>query len=468
MTSADIVSLLDRLKGPHFSQNDLAWMWDLPTGKDLLEFLAAQVQGNSEFVIDDIALEEEEYDLWNRAVEAGLVVVEPPSSSGEEASYLPGEYNPPSILQMELDDIEKEQRLMDIELSRLNQRITRAREVAVQASKSHKHISLVQKDTSRSVTRLEEQLSQFSLAADSTVSSTVRVACHLVADHLALEQDVKRNQELIDLLVLLSGTYTNIAQLLAMHTSTDSCESLSNNAAHLLQEEVQRLSKTIVSFEHRYIAASNEGDHKSHSNNDGLAEQRIKESTWVEDTTGRIWNAEQASNLSKKLEIFRKETLVIIQALLDELDDIEVDISRTHDTRTLETDVQSLDAAVRELLKQLRFLRPSGLPPLTLIDHSDILTELHGIRSRYEGLRTDMKKMELGGAIDAHAMTTNSRNHLSNFLKHSPMNTTPPVSLSPDIQQEVYKAMQQIAEVSQVLSDTPNVNVPVFVFLQNQ
>jgi len=46
------------------------------------------------------------------------------------------------------------------------------------------------------------------------------------------------------------------------------------------------------------------------------------------------------------------------------------------------------------------------------------------------------------------------------------MNTIPPVSLSPDIQQEVYKAKQQIAEVSQVLNDTPNVNVPIFVYFE--
>ena len=49
-----------------------------------------------------------------------------------------------------------------------------------------------------------------------------------------------------------------------------------------------------------------------------------------------------------------EETLVLIQALLDELDDIEVDVRQTRDTSTAEVNTQSLEASIRMLLIRLR------------------------------------------------------------------------------------------------------------------
>ena len=111
----------------------------------------------------------------------------------------------------------------------------------------------------------------------------------------------------------MSGTYTNITRLLTKRFSTDDCEFLSKKSAHLLQEELQRLSTSIVSLEHRYMAVSNEGDHQNSSKIGDTAKQGVQqESFWVKETTERIWNAEQAKNLSEKIDALKKVSFILI------------------------------------------------------------------------------------------------------------------------------------------------------------
>ncbi|KAI0827992.1 hypothetical protein BC628DRAFT_1366672 [Trametes gibbosa] len=193
---ADVIGLVSHFGGPEVSEEDLEWVADIPSGNKLLEWLAAQTSATHEFqtsassvdgnhsshadlyrtVVSSIALYQEELDILDHLHTGG-------TSSRNHTSELegpPSGYTPPSTLRSRGEKLEREAESLEARSLRLKRRITFAKSAA-KDMKQTINILRKQNETAEStIQQQEEQLSDLSVAADSTAGKCTQQAVALL------------------------------------------------------------------------------------------------------------------------------------------------------------------------------------------------------------------------------------------------------------------------------------------------
>ncbi|KAF8510487.1 hypothetical protein JB92DRAFT_2831543 [Gautieria morchelliformis] len=485
-----VIAMLACLDGPNVSHQDLEWVNDLPAGKKLLDFLASQVQfvEGEAFALRDIALEKEEVQLWEKAVETGLATLDEPSpllttSYHTELTRVPEDYSTPSSVRIVyaqprslLDCIEEEQALLDDHLKALNQRIAQAREAVRQAAHARKTLHTVRDQTSESVSRLSESLTELSFMTDTTLVTAVR------------------------LLDAFSSIHGNLNQLSSSQfQQKDSHDHMTHHRIDELRLEVQRLAGGIEELEEQRVI--DELEKMCQSLHEGTSLEKLlsadewtfiadcaEDQRWPAVAVEQAWNLEQAIDMQHRTEELKefaeilrdvilpplalisasvnlldesgKEVQVVIQALRDELADIEpdhgpvdVESNDRHTTRFPDGGID-LEMLAKGLLKRLHNSGPENLPSLTLLERQDVLSQLSSIRDGHHTAYADASKAWCS-ASSTPSVSASSQNYLLALMAHSPMNTDLPVSLPPSIHQEVSQARVGVSEASRNLGNIP-------------
>ncbi|KIJ51365.1 hypothetical protein M422DRAFT_244543 [Sphaerobolus stellatus SS14] len=472
MATSELIEIVNKLGGPEVTLEDVDWMTDLPVGKDVVEFLVSLATGDT--ALSDVALGKEERDIWQRAI--STKAADPYDASeywlGSESERqrhleiveLAAEYLRSSPLESSISHIENEQKLLDEELGRLNHRISKLKEQSSQQSRTKKKVEAAQSQTSQLITDIEEILGELSSKADNTVSNTIKAACQLSNDKASVEQFLNFDN-LSAILSSFNEAYSNLARILELCSDKHPRDSLGD--ADAIANEIARLSTNVTTLE-----GAETSPLKNHICDD-----------WVFETARRAWSVEQSEELRSRFNILKQtsdilrneliplatiitsslngidqegnEILVVIQALLDELDDIQVDVEHSDAEPRLPWKSDELEARIRHLLRQLRTLRPPDLSPLTLVDYEDLKTEISGIHSRYEHVLTGVSEAVSTASQNASKLSSNARKNFSIILTPSQTNTVLPMAPSQLTQDEISKANLHIGGVTQTLGRIP-------------
>ncbi|KAF8589512.1 hypothetical protein K439DRAFT_1657939 [Ramaria rubella] len=433
----------------------------------------------------------------------GLTSWEPSStipSHNAGLTYTSTDYKTPSSLRSLLDEIEEEQGILDRQLKILDQRTTNARSTLNQLRHTGKTLSAFKNQTSSSILHLGECLIDLSLKADSTLSNTVRCSSEAAATNQPTERKTNGHSsyrcfnEFSKLIDDFSDVQDALARLTLFRSQRAPHDPSADSCISPLKSEVQRLTLSIRELERNHVVAELEklrvvlerdtNDERLVSV-EGTVSATAEDDVWVAMTMTRIWNREQASEMEhtakhlKKfanllceellpplalvhsflsiLDVYEEEVFITIQALVDELDDVEADLGITPERCHMASQRRrDLDEHVKSLLKHLRDLRAKDASLLMLADRQDILSELLGARERYTTALSEVSKLSLASTQMVASFSASSEEHLSALVAYSPMNTTPPIPLPFNIQREMSRAKVQIAESSYFLSKSPD------------
>ncbi|KAF9463578.1 hypothetical protein BDZ94DRAFT_1308690 [Collybia nuda] len=134
-----------------------------------------------------------------------------------------------------------------------------------------------------------------------------------------------------------------------------------------------------------------------------------------------------------------RDSEVLIGALGIELEEIVDDVRSSKENNEItppKPTEDSLDEELEErlsaLLKDLKDLRPRDAPPLVLLQQNDIIQELAFLIERTEILQEREKTLIVGLPLALSATRSIHAPFLSRVYEYSPVNTSPPFSLSPD------------------------------------
>ncbi|KAF8161433.1 hypothetical protein B0H34DRAFT_857858 [Crassisporium funariophilum] len=188
-----LTKTISLLGGPTLDPSDIKWAADLPAGRALLEWLAAQVRdwdreqtfgdkhvGDKEGRVEgeemdvrmraalrDVALEHEEVLILNHA-KASQITLE-----GDDIPSQSAHYQPPSWQKKHAEYLNTDTELMQKETERLKTRLSQTKKAVTKMKQSIKTLQRVVEDAGTQNRKAEERLSELSITVDIGVMSTL-------------------------------------------------------------------------------------------------------------------------------------------------------------------------------------------------------------------------------------------------------------------------------------------------------
>ncbi|KAI0079846.1 hypothetical protein K474DRAFT_1658672 [Panus rudis PR-1116 ss-1] len=491
-------SLVSSLGGPSIDEREITWVLDKPAGRLLVEWVAAQtpdvpsrgstpnlndVESNSTLDRNQpytrkIALEaEEEYLLGIASHSHGIL-----TNAHENA---PLSYTVPSMLEKRHKAMESEVALLELETTRLKQRLKQAKLIDEQLKQTAKSLRASLLGLNTGSERNHESFSELTIKSDATISKAVISAQQLLTSKFDSQVKEGSTSSLDPLHSKFSGLSTQYARILsaaeaqfahvqdarnALPTAADikldasALESTLRSAK--VEEKAEALLDTAYAIELEGLCSSldTDGDSCAMFNQAALDAENSRDTGYpnlslpnVEEELENGWLADQEALLKASRKILDGtevlfdikvlpslhglyeelsgrsesdlEAEALISALLEELEEIADDVEKADIPSSQEEEAKSekdLLNSLRSCFKEHRELRPAKAPPLVLLDESDVTDELEATHSRLRDAREAERNWLTSFPATLSVLTSSQEPLLRAMYANAPMNTSPP------------------------------------------
>jgi len=486
-------AIISALGGPSIQAEDIEWAIDLPAGKRLVDWVAAQLLDDEiddgdkahQAALRNIALEAGEVDILNHAGPRTA----PPDFTNVATLDLPIGYSPPSRTNACTQYINNETRLLEEETELLKSRL---RQTKLASEAMSKTITSLQDAITRENERTDqaqERLAELSIQADATVASTMDNA-------LSLLQSLGCTSRPVDVFPnassQLASAVTSLGHLASIRSSiTDlhksHLEQIEHGARSLPSaEEVKtEASQLHAVLNPQFIESAKEAAFKQQlsdmcelleiedTRNDVLQQilddvDGTSASLDIRGELERAWSLDQAKILESKEKLldatissYEEDLMKPLNALysslsstnehvrnseallgafgveLEELvDDVRVAKENNQLRRPKSAEERAddyLETKLMETLKSLKDMRAADAPPLVLLQRNDILEELRDVVARAHDLQEQEEKWGKDLPLALSSLSAVHEPLLSSIYEHSTVNTSPPFAFPPEV-----------------------------------
>ncbi|KAJ3810608.1 hypothetical protein F5876DRAFT_41461 [Lentinula aff. lateritia] len=451
MTLSDVQKLctiVSCLGGPAYTPNELEWVTQVPSGKALIGWIAAQLyseddENSGQAVLSRIALEAEEVKLLQDS--------RPRVNSNVEVDL--SNYIPPSRQSSRTALIDNNAYTFEKEVLLLQHRLRQTKAISQQLRKTAQSITIGIDRVEGSISKKQEELEQLTLEArEQTIQNVVEQIGVIDtwmeqlpnAAHLKLE--ASRLQHVIGLdttgsssLLLLAEESAYRQQLKSLMGTLEKADAGDGDLYDILQ---------------RVTTVNNEA---------------YPDSPKIVKELELAWNMDQlaileacASVLDKASSQFHRsilpplqrlhallaeqqsvinDTLAVIGTFRQEMDEVvhHVDAARlkacdpSQDLSSNFINHSSLENEMKTLLKDLQAVRPSDMPPLVLLDQNDILAELKALKGKEKSLDDQEERSGSSIPMMLNSLMVPHGPALDAMYAHSAVNSSAPFQLSPSV-----------------------------------
>ncbi|KAK7691842.1 hypothetical protein QCA50_005246 [Cerrena zonata] len=482
-----LCAIVNNLGGPEIQPKDIDWVHDVPAGKHLLEWMSNQsLDELNEDQRDEeptvlpslraIALESEERRI--REAIQGTVVLRLPVGSVEG-------YDLPSTIEKRAKVAEAEVRLLDEEHALLKRRLQHAKTIAEHFEKTAETLRDTVRQLDSDLEESHEHLAELSHNADSTIIKSALVTHHLLDSRLANNKSQKGIHALDTGFGKLSALHSSIVDYLedglgrlhAAERGLPSPEEVENEVfrlQHLLgginrgngaeidgpfaeAKYIANLHMLCDRLERNPGATANLEDILDDGGTFNIGMEQTVESAWTSDQNALLAAKEHILDETQELlddqllpslteflgtlKLTNEETIEVeslVRALLEELEEIVRDagdagiIDYVKPNKD-DSKAMAVRESAKEVLQNLRDLRPNDAPPLILLDDEDLKKELRRIDTRLVTLKQEEKtwlrqlQNKLSALSDAHNPL------LQTMYSESPLNTSKPFETPSDL-----------------------------------
>ncbi|KAJ7655622.1 hypothetical protein DFH06DRAFT_1329071 [Mycena polygramma] len=456
-TVTTIVSLLG---GPEIPADDLDWALDLPAGQKLFQWLVSQVKDSESELPSDgvtdgsdrlraalqaISLEEDEVQMLRNATrKAGASVLQP--GAGQLSPSIPSGYISPWRIRAKEEYLVAEAARLETDTECLKARLQQTKIASQSLTQAIKFLASEIEKADTNILGAEDRLSELSLQAIF----------------------YKRQKTTTLILFTSSARAAIIDRFQSQMRAIDTAEGRLPTPGELQAECARLTSRPDAALNHEIINLCQALEHPDTGRNTlativaGKPEQRPRfgvaaelEAAWARDqeslldARGAVLDEAIAAfsdavlpplavlqeNLAAK-DAYLGEAQALVVALREEIQDARaaqkpegnLDITSAEDSKDAE-----LQAGLESLLKELKDLRPQDAPPLVLLTQDDILRELQGVYEREEGSRRQEEAWVADLLPSLRNMEAAHAPLLDAAYAHSPMNTSPPFAVHPDV-----------------------------------
>ncbi|KZT69629.1 hypothetical protein DAEQUDRAFT_245887 [Daedalea quercina L-15889] len=431
--AADIlVGALRSLGGPVYAAEDVAWASAMPQGRELLEWLALQVEcgeGPREilhredslkywFALGPITLHGRELRELSSATNQLTNASYPDDTVARSAEYMG-----PATLSAGIRVTEEEAELLEDETTLLRCRVSRSKVAARCLTQTIKALRVEVEENNEELSRQDANLSELCINADTILSRSARTAEKLL-DRTKTETrvaDCRTDQSKILSLQLILASLTRLHGVIAS-SATLQFESVDEAAALLpapaeVKREAARLYDALHTLRGRWGRVNGSADTR-HLPADiyGDREADIKTElmrAWFMDQQVLLEARESIVNLTSEClrdELFpaldaihsalaeRSQCILeeeaLVSVLIEELEEIADDVTSVNVRKQAGQASAStgadghaqkkhahemLEDELTELLKRTQSLRPRDARPLVLLEREDVAKELEAI-----------------------------------------------------------------------------------------
>ncbi|KAF7370705.1 hypothetical protein MSAN_00703700 [Mycena sanguinolenta] len=485
-TATSIVSLLG---GPQFNPEDIDWALDLPAGQRLLDWLVSQVEipgspaKNTDAspslaaALHAVALEDDEIRSRHATKKPATTVDR--FAPSEIHSTVPSGYIAPWRLRAKEEFTLEEAARLEAETESLKARLKQAKIASQSLTQALKFLASEIETTESDIQAAESGLSELSLKADAAILGSVNASIGLVDKCTPNDSAEAQDESLLTAVSSVCATATD--HFRQQMQTIDVAERHLPSPAELLSECGRldaALRKTGADpLLNRELARLCTELEDSDTGKDALAtmlaekprHQGQRPSTDVAAELEAAWARDQAALLDARAAVLDEaiaafsesllppltalhnnitaqnahmnEAQAYIGALGAEIQDITENVRAAQESQpkpsTLgaeENQDMELQAGLTSLLKQLKDLRPPDASPLILLSQEDILNELRDIYTRAEASRRREEEWVANLLPTLRNLETGHAPLLNASYAHSPLNSSTPFSVPPDVQ----------------------------------
>ncbi|KAJ3908856.1 hypothetical protein F5879DRAFT_998372 [Lentinula edodes] len=488
MTLSDVqkfCTIVSCLGGPAYTPNELEWVTQVPSGKALIGWIAAQLhseddENSGQAVLSRIALEAEEVKL--------LPDSKPRANSDVEVDF--SNYIPPSRQISRTALIDNNAYTFEQEVLLLQHRLRQTKTISQQLRKTAQSITIGIDRVEGSISKKQEELEQLSLEVDTLISGTCSKSFDLLQclqENLlpdvtsdTLTRCLKARKQIIQNVIeqlgaidtwmdqLPSAAHLNLEALRLQHVI--GLDTTGSSSLLLLAEESayrQQLKSLMGTLEK---ADADEGEiYDILQRVTTVNEEVYPGSPKIVKELELAWNMDQLAILEARASVLDKassqfhrsilpplqrmhgllaeqqsvidDTLAVIGTFRQEMDEVvhQVDAARikacdpSRDLSSNFINHSSLENEMKTLLKDLQAVRPSDMPPLVLLNQNDILAELKALKEKEKSL--DGQEERFGSLIPImlNSLMVPHGPALDAMYAHSPVNSSAPFQLSPSV-----------------------------------
>ncbi|KAF8828744.1 hypothetical protein HHX47_DHR3000178 [Lentinula edodes] len=432
MTLSDVhkfCTIVSCLGGPAYTPNELEWVTQVPSGKALIGWIAAQLhseddENSGQAVLSRIALEAEEVKLSRTAL------------------------------------IDNNAYTFEQEVLLLQHRLRQTKTISQQLRKTAQSITIGIDRVEGSISKKQEELEQLSLEARKQIIQNVieqlgaidtwmdqlPSAAHLKLEALRLQHVIGLDTTGSSSLLLLAEESAYRQQLKSLMGTLEKADADEGEIYDILQrvttvnEEVYPGSPKIVK------------ELELAWNMDQLAILEARAS--VLDKASSQFHRSILPPLQRMHALLAEQqsviddTLAVIGTFRQEMDEVvhHVDAARikacdpSRDLSSNFINHSSLENEMKTLLKDLQAVRPSDMPPLVLLNQNDILAELKALKEKEKSLDDQEERFGSLIPIMLNSLMVPHGPALDAMYAHSPVNSSAPFQLSPSVATLQYNA----------------------------
>ncbi|KAH7876738.1 uncharacterized protein C8R40DRAFT_1169252 [Lentinula edodes] len=488
MTLSDVqkfCTIVSCLGGPAYTPNELEWVTQVPSGKALIGWIAAQLhseddENSGQAVLSRIALEAEEVKLLQDS--------KPRANSDVEVDF--SNYIPPSRQSSRTALIDNNAYTFEQEVLLLQHRLRQTKTISQQLRKTAQSITIGIDRVEGSISKKQEELEQLSLEVDTLISGTCSKSFDLLQ---CLQENLLPDVTSDTLTRCLKARKQIIQNVIEQLGAIDTWMDQLPSAAHLKLEAL-RLQHVIgldtTGSSSLLLLAEESAYRQQLKSLMGTLEKADADEGEIYDILQRVttvneevypgspkivkelelaWNMDQLAILEARASVLDKassqfhrsilpplqrmhallaeqqsvidDTLAVIGTFRQEMDEVvhHVDAARikacdpSRDLSSNFINHSSLENEMKTLLKDLQAVRPSDMPPLVLLNQNDILAELKALKEKEKSLDDQEERFGSLIPIMLNSLMVPHGPALDAMYAHSPVNSSAPFQLSPSV-----------------------------------
>ncbi|KAF8870361.1 hypothetical protein BD779DRAFT_1681211 [Infundibulicybe gibba] len=500
--SQSLSDILAALGGPDIPSTEFEWALEVPAGKALLEWIAAQTSGvesgedelGLEAALARIALEGEEVDILTHAKGIGQWSLGPDVPSAA----------PPSRLRKRAEFMDHERALLESETELLKARLSQTKVASQKMKNTIKSLQSLISEADEGIERSQERIAELALESDVSISTSLSAATQLLDSFGASSPPTSGNHAPIDRMDLTHPMHASLSRIATLRSSIATTSQARLDEARLLWQQldpagvgaqaselvellrqwtpdrVRLAEECAYADELRGIRSKLDGPGPFERVLDSMSVRQKEGGLSVHDVdvggeVERAWVRDQADALEYRsgvlkqiLSEFEDDVVdplnqlytaisatdegirgaeALVGALIEELEEAVDEVrsgKQSGDTSPGKRKDEELERVLTETMKQLKDLRPSDSRPLVLLQRDDLVEEMTDLRVRAEAL--DLKEVTWAWdhvQADLSALRGTTDPLLAAAYMYSPVNTSPPLSMDREVEELARSAERQ-------------------------
>ncbi|KAF8870477.1 hypothetical protein BD779DRAFT_1580168 [Infundibulicybe gibba] len=500
--SQSLSDILAALGGPNIPSTEFEWALEVPAGKALLEWIAAQTSDvesgedglGLEAALARIALEGEEVDILTHAKGIGQWSLGPDVPSAA----------PPSRLRKRAEFMDRERALLESETELLKARLSQTKVASQKMKNTIKSLQSLISEADEGIERSQERIAELALESDVSIGTSLSAAIQLLHSFGASSPPTSGNDAPTDRMDLTHPMRASLSRIAALRPSIATTSQACLDEARLLWQQLDpasvgaqaselvellrqwtpdrvRLAEECAYADELWGICSKLDDPGPFKRVlDGMSVRQEEGCSSVHDVdvrgeVERAWARDQADALEYRSGVLKQilsefeDNIInplnqlytavsatdegvrgaeaLVGALIEELEEAVDEVrsgKQSGDTSPGKRKDEELERELTETMKRLKDLRPSDSRPLVLLQRNDLVEEMTDLRVRAEALNLKEATWAWDHVqADLRALRGTTDPILTAAYMHSPMNTSPPLSMGREVEELARSAERQ-------------------------